>query len=430
MNHPRPRILYLAPAWPYEKSFGKQVRVLHVARALQDVGEVSLAIASDTDDAEAIEKTAGEFQVHGHVGTKVVPNGGLRNHLRRWLNRRYLNLFTSVADERDRIRICESLNQFDLIWINSLRVANMFGLWRWPRSVLDVDDIPSSYSLAMWRNGDRPMDRVRAGLRTISLRWHERLLPERFTVLAVCSDADRRYLGAGSLVHVIPNGFERPNAEPQRRPSQPPRLGFIGLFSYAPNLDGMRWFLRECWPRIKREIPDARLRLVGKDSDGPLKPTAADVDSLGWMADPSDEIATWAAMIVPVRLGAGTRVKVAEAFSRKCPLVSTRLGAFGYDVVHGRELLLADSPEAFSAACIQAVRDPSSGTAMAERAWTSFLEKWTWDAIKPRVWAAAEHSLRLSGSTPSELAGIVQLRKDIHEQGPVGLEKDYSSAGR
>jgi glycosyltransferase involved in cell wall biosynthesis len=174
------------------------------------------------------------------------------------------------------------------------------------------------------------------------------------------------------------------------------------LFSYKPNLDGIHWFLRECWPGIKREIPGARLRLVGKDSDGLLQPTAAGVDCLGWIADPSEEIATWSAMIIPVRFGAGTRVKVAEAFGRKCPLISTRLGAFGYDVADGRELLLADSPEAFSAACVQLIRDPSAATAMAARAWRLFLDKWTWDAIRPRVWAAAEHCLRLDGNASDQ----------------------------
>jgi hypothetical protein len=52
-----------------------------------------------------------------------------------------------------------------LIWINSLRVANMFGLWCWPRSVLDIDDIPSNYELTRWRNGDRLMDRLKGGAR-------------------------------------------------------------------------------------------------------------------------------------------------------------------------------------------------------------------------------------------------------------------------
>jgi glycosyltransferase involved in cell wall biosynthesis len=155
----------------------------------------------------------------------------------------------------------------------------------------------------------------------------------------------------------------------------------------------MKWFVRECWPLVKRQIPDARLRLVGKDTDGPLKPNAPDLDALGYLADAASEMATWSAMIIPIRLGGGTRVKIADAFSRKCPVVSTKLGAYGYDVQSGRELLLADKPNDFAHACVSLIRDRVAASAMADRAYAAFLQNWTWDAIAPKVWAAAEDAL-------------------------------------
>jgi glycosyltransferase involved in cell wall biosynthesis len=227
-------------------------------------------------------------------------------------------------------------------------------------------------------------------------QWKRResLLAERFSVLSVCSEEDRDYLGEAAKAHVIPNGFARPAEAPKRDPSNPPRIGFIGVMGYPPNLEGIRWFVREVWPLVKMEVPDARLRLVGKWGDESLKPQGPDIDCLGWVEDPTEEIESWSSMIVPVRKGAGTRIKVAEAFSRKCPLVSTRIGAFGYDVQDCRELCLADTPEDFSAACVRMIREPAESSAMAERAWKRFLNEWTWDAIAPRVWAAAEDCLR------------------------------------
>ncbi len=391
----RPRILYIVPAWPHERSFGQQLRVLHVGRALQKIGEVKLAIVSDTEDAEAMEKTANEFEVHCNLRTKTVLHREPWHRLKWWLDPGIMDSSGFLVEERDRVRVCQSLGDFDLIWINCVRVANMFGLWRWPHSMLDIDDLPSTYQMTEWRHGDRLMDKFKAGARVLALRRREKLLAERFTSLGVCSEADRRFLGGGRHIHVIPNGFERPLAEPHRQPTKPPRLGFIGVFTHPPNLEGVRWFMRNCWPQIKREVPDVRLRLVGKYSDGPLKPADPDVDGLGFVADPSEEIATWSAMIVPLRLGSGTRLKVAEAFSRKCPLVSTRFGALGYDVADDKEAFLADVPEAFARACIRAIREPSEATAVADRAWHRFLNSWTWDAIAPRVWSAAAHCLRL-----------------------------------
>jgi glycosyltransferase involved in cell wall biosynthesis len=155
---------------------------------------------------------------------------------------------------------------------------------------------------------------------------------------------------------------------------------------------------------VKRDVPGARLRLVGKDSDAPWKPEASDVQALGYLTDPADEIATWSAMIVPVLHGAGTRVKIADGFSRKCPVVSTYLGAYGYDVRNGRELLLADDPREFAAACVAFIRDRTAARAITERAYKAFLEKWTWDAVAPRVCAAAKDALRLNSRLSAQLA--------------------------
>ena len=138
------------------------------------------------------------------------------------------------------------------------------------------------------------------------------------------------------------------------------------------------------------------MRLIGRDGakfpelDGP------DVDRLGALPDPSDEIKTWLAMAVPIRLGYGTCVKIAHGFSEKCPIVSTTFGARGYGAVAGRNMYLADSAEAFANACVKAIREPEEAARVAHRAWIEFLHKWTWDAIRPRVWAAAEDCLRSS----------------------------------
>jgi glycosyltransferase involved in cell wall biosynthesis len=165
---------------------------------------------------------------------------------------------------------------------------------------------------------------------------------------------------------------------------------------YGPNIEGISWFANKCWPQIKRQVPDARLRLVGRYSDGPLKPSGADIDGLGWVADSASEIATWSAMVVPIHRGAGTRLKIAQSLSLKCPVVSTPLGAYGYEIRDRYEAYLAESAEDFAKACVQAIREPAEAAKLAERAWQKFLQYWTWEAIRPRVWAAVDDCLQRS----------------------------------
>jgi glycosyltransferase involved in cell wall biosynthesis len=124
---------------------------------------------------------------------------------------------------------------------------------------------------------------------------------------------------------------------------------------------------------------------VGRGSDGKLTKLGPDVVGLGWIKDPAEEIASWSAMIVPIRVGGGTRVKIAEAFARKCPVVATRIGAFGYDVRDGEEILLADRADQFAAACIRLLQDPQLGRILTERAHERFLREWTWDSFEGSV---------------------------------------------
>lgn len=391
------QILFIASSWPHDQSFGAQIRALQIGRALQEIGRVTVAVvSSDTATSDVINRTVDEFDVEPPVRVNVEPNRGLIPRLQWALNPRFLNVHGCVVRAADRERLLKRLKDFDLVWVLNSRTPNILNQWLWPNSVLDIDDLPSAFQRTVWQNGAGLSEKLKAGIRMRLLQRRERFWRQRFSVLSVCSEADRQYLGGGDHIHVIPNGFERPANEPVRKPLDPPRIGFIGLYSYLPNLEGMKWFVRDCWPLVKQQIPNARLRIVGKDSDGPLKPNAPDVDALGFVADPADEIATWSGMIIPVRHGAGTRVKIADAFSRKCPVVSTHLGAYGYDVEHGRELLLVDKPAEFAAACVSLIRDRAAASAMAERAHAAFLEKWTWDAIAPRVWAAANDALALA----------------------------------
>jgi glycosyltransferase involved in cell wall biosynthesis len=127
-------------------------------------------------------------------------------------------------------------------------------------------------------------------------------------------------------------------------------------------------------------LPQAKLRLVGKGADGLAVSGSNGVERLGYVDDPAAEIATWSAMVVPIRFGGGTRIKIAEGFARNCPVVATSVGAFGYDVRSERELMMADAPVEFADACIRLATDTSLSRAIRDEAWRRFQVEWSWDA--------------------------------------------------
>jgi len=225
-------------------------------------------------------------------------------------------------------------------------------------------------------------------------RYRESRLPKMFYGLGVSSEADRGYLGKHPSIHVIPNGFQRPERFPQRSPVSPPRIGFIGTLDYYPNSDGILWFIKRVFPIIKNKCQSVVLRLIGSRTNEGIGNLERGINGLGYIKDPTVEIESWSLMVVPIFVGGGTRIKIAEGFSRKCPVVATSIGVYGYEVSDGKELLIADDAQTFAEACLKIITKPTEAAQMADRAYKKFLEKWTWEAINPRVWAAVEYCMQ------------------------------------
>lgn len=404
------RILFVTPHWLLAPTYGGQQRALNVARLLNRFGSLSVVIASpEPADEETVRRTKREFEVGMAASQVPVPSGtlweGIRNRLRHEWDPKYLATDPHTVSKTDRRTLLELIEQHDVIWVHTIKTANLFRIWRWPHSVLDVDDLPSRFYGFAAKSGRNPARRLLDFRMSWVWRRREHLLTERFDVVTVCSEDDRRYLGGPAQVHVIPNGFHPP-AVVRRDLSGAPRIGFIGIFNWPPNAEGMRWFICEAWPLIKRQLPHAQLRLVGRGSNGSLTRLGPDITGLGWLEDPTEEIASWSAMIIPIQVGGGTRIKIAEGFARKCPVVATTVGAFGYDVRNGEEILLADSPQDFAAACIRLLCDPREAEALSERAHKRFLERWTWDSHEGAVGNAIRECLARSQSTTAEPSAL------------------------
>ena len=253
LGNGRPKILFLADCWPLGRSFGGQLRALHTARALQEIGSVALAVvSSDLADEETIKKCAEEFEVQSPIFPHLSPKRDLVEKLQFLIDPRYLNVHGCVASAADRVQVLSYFSQYDLVWVLNARTPNILQIREWPHSHLDMSDVPSTYLQTVARRGVDRKGRWKARVQHVFFKRRELLFNQRFTTLSVCSEADRQYLGGGNRIHVIPNGFERPQSVPPTCPTQsPPRIGFIGLYSYLPNLEGMKWFVRSCWPLDK-----------------------------------------------------------------------------------------------------------------------------------------------------------------------------------
>ena len=106
----------------------------------------------------------------------------------------------------------------------------------------------------------------------VKFRRDEPRLWRRFTALLTTSERDRQQVLAhapGLAVTVVPNGvdtaFFHPAPPDHAVPDAAPTVVFTGMMAYYPNQDGVLYFAEQIWPLVRREIPAARLLVVGTD---------------------------------------------------------------------------------------------------------------------------------------------------------------------
>jgi glycosyltransferase involved in cell wall biosynthesis len=126
------------------------------------------------------------------------------------------------------------------------------------------------------------------------------------------------------------------------------RVLMVGNFTYYPNREGAEWFIESVLPLISRPTT---LELVGTDSDR-LADMVADqrVTGCGFVDDLAPHYEAADVVVVPVRVGGGTRIKILEAAAYCVPIVSCSVGAAGHGLEDGVHLLVRDDPAEFAAA--------------------------------------------------------------------------------
>jgi polysaccharide biosynthesis protein PslH len=194
-----------------------------------------------------------------------------------------------------------------------------------------------------------------------------------------------RELFGVTRVNAIPTGVDIEGLTP---PGPPPEktidLVFVGSMDWLPNVDGIEWFVREVLPLIRRQRPGCSLAIVGRtppssitalgqrDERVQVTGTVPDIRPLLWSA---------AVSIVPLRIGGGTRLKIYESMAGRVPVVSTTVGAEGLEVHHPDDIRLADSPEAFAAACTELLANAELRRRQAAAAWELVATRFSWEHV-------------------------------------------------
>lgn len=161
-------------------------------------------------------------------------------------------------------------------------------------------------------------------------------------------------------------------------------ISYFGKMSYPANAEAAIWFSNNVFPIIQKEIPESKFYIVGKDPSKDLlnlSESNSNVIVTGTVDKIEDYYKLTDLVVVPLSHGGGVKVKVLEALGYGKLVVATAKGIEGTTLQNQKELLTAESAEAFAQICINALQNISSYEKVRRYGYENIRKNYTWKAI-------------------------------------------------
>ena len=223
------------------------------------------------------------------------------------------------------------------------------------------------------------------------MRITERNGCRQIAAAMVCSQIDLEILQKlrpGLSISVIPNVVDTDSIQPvdnTRATGSDPVLFFQGVMDWYPNRDAVEFFARTIFPRVRAECPHARFVVAGRNPPNEfVERFKSDprIEFTGTVPDMRPYLAAATVVVIPLRLGGGTRIKILEACAAGKPIVSTSIGAEGLDLEPAKEIVVADSPAEFVRWVVNLLRDPARCNGLAKSARKAVVERYSFSTLK------------------------------------------------
>jgi sugar transferase (PEP-CTERM/EpsH1 system associated) len=383
------KILFLSTWFPFPPNQGSKTRALHLLKALAARHEVGLV---SFEDIPLRPEWRAEIEKLCPIVEVVEERPFARPRLRATIG--LLSLEPSAVRAGYSKEMSARVQAVARSWKPDVVVATTFLMAPYAlalpgvRRVVDVDNLLALMLQEEVRQARGLLRRLRRLGAYSKLRRYESRIFRQFDLCLVTSSLDcRRIAGYVPLrpqqIGLVRNGVDLDYFAANGTSRAEDSLIFTGALTYEPNRDAMTYFIREILPVVRNARPAATLKITGAVGNQSLAASLGDggVEFTGYLEDIRPALAGSAVAVVPLRKGAGTRLKILEAMALGTPVVSTTKGAEGLEVERGIHLLLADGPSEFAEATLQLLRDPGLRSRLAGRARQLVRATYDWASI-------------------------------------------------
>ena len=350
------RILQICHRVPYPAIDGANIAMMNLAASMHKAGAEVHMFALNTrkhfvEPASLPPEIIHDFHFKaGVVDTKVSPSGALKNFL--GSGSYNVSRFYDV-EVSNRLEEIVSSTAFDIIQFETIFATPYLDKIRKHTKAKMILRAHNAEHIIWQRLAEQQKNPFRKKyIRFLSGRlqkYEEDLLDKLDAIIPITSVDEQifRALHFEKPMLTIPLGVDL-SEYPATSTDAELCLFHLGSMDWMPNLEGVEWFLRSCWPPIHSEFPELKLYLAGRGFPEHISNSEIPgVHCEGRIANAVDYMREKQIMIVPLQSGSGMRVKIIQGLASGKTIISTTIGAEGIEIINGKNILIADSPEQY-----------------------------------------------------------------------------------
>jgi sugar transferase (PEP-CTERM/EpsH1 system associated) len=385
-------IVIVAQRVPYPPNKGEKLRTFHQIEFLRSEGHditVLCPIENKNDDQLAVELSK---HLHISVFTFQLPNKIIR--LARAIvggksfseSNFYCNGLAQKLEKLGRVAdlvICSASSLSPYVF-NMKDNKNAFLL-------MDLMDVDSDKWRQYAQSANWPMTMIYNREKRLVARL-EKAVVEHFDASFVIAQAEydlfQQTVSATKKLFILGNGIDQTMFQPPTKTAVNETRGemnflFTGVMDYKPNVDAVLWFTENCWPLIKKAVPQATLTIAGMNPSPKIIELTNDKSIIvtGFVENILSYFHKADIFIAPFQIARGVQNKILQAMACRLPVISTVLGAEGIDYENNVNMITVGSELEFIEACVTLSNDPTKRRELGDNALTTIRNDYSWNSV-------------------------------------------------
>lgn len=259
------------------------------------------------------------------------------------------------------------------------------------RTIVDLDDLEHVRLLREMSLQTDALRNLKSLPRLMRLFLRETVGLRRFRAAVVCSEGDRARLTSlgGRNLFVVPNGASVREVAPSPVAATKDAV-FLGNCHYPPNRDAIELLRTTIIPDLRSTHEGFQVDIIGPHSDEPELQRDG-LNGRGFVDDLPVELRRYKALVAPLQLGGGTKLKILDAMAAGIAVVTTSIGAEGLELKHGTHAMIADDPVVFAEHVRTVLADDDLRASLIENAQRHVKSSLSWDHIRDELAAKLQH---------------------------------------